>query len=297
MKRVGILSIGEMGYHWARLLSSHGMEALTYAEGRSEITQKRAANAGVRLVPSLRNLLGEADLVVSLVVPSAAKRVAAGVARALTKLGKKDLLYLDANAISPMTAGVIQRGLSPSQAVFVDGCIIGSAARLAQGTVIYLSGPQAGSLEELAQYGFSIRILGPEIGQASAFKIVYAGLTKGLQGLLVELLIGARKFGLLSEILRQYDESFPGLPAKVGQSIVGLRVHAGRRAEEMAELSRTFRHNGLHAVMAPATGKLLRSIASLDAGTASETGEREGTLLETLELFFERGLLQEKGSG
>ena len=52
MKRVGILSIGEMGYHWARLLSGHGIEVLTYAKGRSEITQKRAANAGVRLVPS-----------------------------------------------------------------------------------------------------------------------------------------------------------------------------------------------------------------------------------------------------
>lgn len=297
MKRVGILSIGEMGYHWARLLSGHGIEVLTYAQGRSEITQKRAANAGVRLVPSLRNLLGEADLVVSLVVPSAAKRVAAGVARALTKLGKRDLFYLDANAISPMTAGAIQRVLSPSQAVFIDGCIIGSAARLAQGTVIYLCGPRAERLEELTQYGFSIRILGPEIGQASAFKIVYAGLTKGLQGLFVELLIGARKFGLLSEILRQYDESFPGLPAKVGQSIVGLGVHAGRRAEEMAELSQTFRHNGLRAVMAPATGKLLRSIASLNAGTASETGEREGTLLETLELFFHKGLLREEGSG
>jgi L-threonate 2-dehydrogenase len=137
-------------------------------------------------------------------------------------------------------------------------------------------------------------VLGAGVGQASAFKVVYAGLTKGLQGLFVELLIGARRFGLLAEITRQYEESFPGLLAKVTPSIVGLKVHAGRRAEEMAELSQTYRHNGLRAVMAPATRKLLEKIAALDAGTASATGGREGALLETLELLFDKGLLQDR---
>lgn len=74
-----------------------------------------------------------------------------------------------------------------------------------------------------------------------------------------------------------------------------MPVHAGRRAEEMGELSRTFRHHGLKAVMVPASTKVLNSIAALNAGTASETGTREGDLLETLELFFQRGLLQGKG--
>ena len=34
-KRVAILSIGEMGYHWARLLTEHGVEVLTASEGRT----------------------------------------------------------------------------------------------------------------------------------------------------------------------------------------------------------------------------------------------------------------------
>ncbi|MEK6613268.1 MAG: DUF1932 domain-containing protein [Candidatus Binatota bacterium] len=293
-QRVGILSIGEMGYHWARLLASHGVEVLTYTKGRSEVTRKRAENAGARSVPSMARLVSQSDLVVSVVVPSGAKRVAAKVAKALVKAGRKDLLFLDANATSPMTAREIERLLSPASANFVDGCIIGSAAKVGKGTVVYASGPQAARIRALEESGFSIRVLGPEIGQASAFKIVYAGLTKGLQGLFVELLIGARKFGLLDEILKQYEESFPGLVGKVASSIAALPVHAGRRAEEMDELNRTFRHHGLKAIMAPATQKVLKSIASLDAGTASETGEREGNLLETLELFFHRGLLQKK---
>lgn len=293
-QRIGILSIGEMGYHWARLLASHGVEVLTYGKGRSEVTRKRAENAGVRFVPSLARLVSESDLVVCVVVPSAAKRVAAKVAKALIKVERKNLLYLDANAISPMTAREIEQHLFPASANFVDGCIIGSAAKMGQGTIVYVSGPQAALIQALEQFGFSVRLLGPEIAQASAFKIVYAGLTKGLQGLFVELLIGARKFGLLDEILKQYEESFPGLPGKVGQSIAALPVHAGRRAEEMKELIQTFAHYGLKAVMAPATEKVLKSIAALEAGKASETGERKGDLLETTELFFQRGLLQKK---
>jgi hypothetical protein len=130
------------------------------------------------------------------------------------------------------------------------------------------------------------------VAQASAFKVVYAGLTKGLQGLFVELLMGARAFGLLDEILKRYEESFPGLLDKVTSSIVGLRIHAGRRAEEMDELKRTFNHHRMKSFMAPAAQKVLQAIAALDVSKPSDSGAREGELLETLELFFGKGLLQ-----
>jgi hypothetical protein len=278
-------------------LKEHGVEVLTSPRGRSELTQKRAANAGVKSV-SLGRLVADADLIVSIVVPSAARKIAAQVGKALAKAGRKDCLYLDANAISPMTADAVAAALAPAEAAFVDGCIIGSATKLARASV-YVSGPRAEDLRGLAGCGLRIEVLGGKIGQASAFKIVYAGLTKGLQGLVTELLLGARKFDLLQEIMRRYEESFPGLVGKVGGSIAALPVHAGRRAEEMRELRQTFRHHGLEAVIAPATAKILDQIAALDCGKPSETGGREGDLLETLELFFERGLLQkgESNSG
>lgn len=296
-QRVGILSIGEMGYHWAKLLTGRGVEVLTHSGGRSEVTRKRAENIGVKSVASLERLVQEAELIVSVVVPFAAKRVASKVAKAVSKIGRRDLLYVDANAISPMTADEIAGVLTQSGVNFIDGCIIGSAAKMDRGAVVYVSGPQAGRIQELESCGFSVRVLGPAISQASAFKVVYAGLTKGLQGLFVELLMGARKFGLLDEIVQRYNESFPDLLNRVGQSIVGLRIHAGRRAEEMDELKRTFNHYGMTAIMAPATQKVLKSIAALEAGTASDTGAREGDLLGTLELFFQKGLLQKERVG
>lgn len=291
-QKIGILSIGEMGYHWARLLTSHGVEVLTYDKDRGEVTRKRAENAGVKSLPSMAQLAEKSDLIVSIVVPFAAKRVAAKVAKAVAKTGRKDLLFLDANAISPMTAEEIATVLAGSGVNFVDGCIIGSAAKMGRGSMLYVSGPQPTRLQELESFSIPVKVLGAKTSQASAFKVVYAGLTKGLQGLFVELLMGARRFGLLDEILARYEESFPGLLDKVAGSIVGLRIHARRRAEEMDELKRTFNHHDMKSFMAPAVQKVLESIAELKIAEASKDGGREGDLLSTLELFFQHGLLQ-----
>ncbi|MGZ9156942.1 MAG: NAD(P)-binding domain-containing protein, partial [Candidatus Binatia bacterium] len=181
--KIGIMSIGEMGFHWAKLLKSHGVEVLTYDKDRGEVSRKRAENAGVVSVASMNALVKEAELIVSIVVPSAAKKVATQVAKAALKSGRKDLLYCDANAISPMTADAIAKVLTPAGVNFVDGCIIGSAAKMGKGTIVYLSGPQAERLRGLEACNIPLKLLGSGTNQASAFKVVYAGLTKGFQGL------------------------------------------------------------------------------------------------------------------
>lgn len=291
-RTIGILSIGEMGFHWAKLLKSYDVDVLTYDKDRGEVSRKRGQNAGAKSTASMAELVQNSELIVSIVVPSAAKRVAEAVAAAVKESGRKDLLFLDANAISPMTADEIAAVLEPAGVHFVDGCIIGSAARMGKGTIVYVSGEQASRISALDEFQIPVKVLGPKTNQASAFKIVYAGLTKGLQGLFCELFMGARRFGLLKELTEQYEESFPGLIDKVASSIVGLRIHAGRRAEEMDELKRTFQRHGLDSFMAPAAQKVLEAIATLDTGKASESGARQGDLQETLELFYEKGLLR-----
>lgn len=297
LQKIGIMSIGEMGFHWAKLLKSHGVEVLTYDRDRAEVSRKRAENASVKSLDSMNELVQQAELIVSIVVPSAATKVAAKVSEAVSSTGRKGLIFLDANAISPMTADEIAKILKPSGVNFVDGCIIGSAAKMGKGSIVYVSGADAARMRDLEAFQIPIKILGDKTNQASAFKVVYAGLTKGLQGLFCELLMGARRFGLLDEIRAQYEESFPGLLDKVAPSIIGLRIHAGRRAEEMDELKRTFNAQGLDSFMAPAAQQVLQAIAALKSGEASASGARQGDLAETLELFYQRGLLQLNSSG
>ena len=291
-KKIGIMSIGEMGFHWAKLLKQHGVEVLTYDKDRGEVSRKRGQNAGVTSVASMADLVQQAELIVSIVVPFAAPKVAANVAEAVRKTGRKGLLYLDANAISPMSADEIAKTLAPAGVNYVDGCIIGGASKMGKGTLVYVSGPDAERLRALETFKIPVKVLGAGVNQASAFKVVYAGLTKGLQGLFCELLMGARQYGLLNELRAQWEESYPGLLDKVSNSIVGLRSHAGRRAEEMDELKRTFKVQGLNSYMAPGAQKVLEAIAALNVGKTSDSGGREGDLDETLELFYQKGLLR-----
>jgi hypothetical protein len=96
----------------------------------------------------------------------------------------------------------------------------------------------------------------------------------------------------MNEIRAQYEESFPGLLDKVSSSSVGLRTHAARRAEEMDELKRTFDHHGMKSFMAPSVQKVLEAVAALDVRQESDNGARQGDLMEALELFYKKGLLQ-----
>ena len=105
-------------------------------------------------------------------------------------------------------------------------------------------------------------------------------------------MIGAKSLNLLDQLIACYEERFPGLVSNVGRSIAALPVHAGSRAEEMDELEQTFQHYGLKSEMAPATRKVLNAIAALNIGKASEDGTRRGTLVETLQMFVDNGLLK-----
>ena len=160
-RTIGILSIGEMGFHWAKLLKSHQVDVLTYDKDRGEVSRKRGQNAGVRASGSMADLVRECELIVSIVVPSAAKRVAEAVGAAVKESGRKDLLFLDANAISPMTADEIAAVLGPAGVHFVDGCIIGSAAKMGKGTIVYVSGEQASRLTALERCDIPVKVLGP----------------------------------------------------------------------------------------------------------------------------------------
>jgi 3-hydroxyisobutyrate dehydrogenase-like beta-hydroxyacid dehydrogenase len=290
-KRVAILSIGEMGYHWARVLGEHGVKVVTFAEDRSAATRERARRIGVEFAPSMEDLVSGVDLMVSIVVPSAAKEVAERAALALNRSNRSGLLYIDANAVSPMTAESLGRALTPARAHYIDGCIIGGAAKMDQGTVVYVSGPEANRASALNESGLCVKVLGPGATQASAFKVIHAGLSKGLAGLFTELLVGASALGLLEETLKDYDQNYPGLLKKISNSIGSLPLHAKRRSEEMVELGETFAYYGIIPVVVPAVEKILSSIADLDTGGAES---RRQPLVETIQLFSDNGLLRAK---
>lgn len=287
LKTIGIISPGEMGHNIALVLKKHGLDVVTCLQGRSPRTQRFAKAGGVTDLPNLQAVVEASDLILSVVVPSAALPVGRSLAKAINSV-KKPVLVADANAISPMTSTAIDKVITTAGGRYLDVCIIGSAQRLEKGATFYASGDYAEEFTALQEFGLTIKVLGNQIGQASAFKMVYAGLTKGLSSLSVELLLTAHSLGLFDQIMERYRLSYPEVADFMAHILPDLPWRAARRSQEMEELSATIKFSGLSPVMARASGKVLKRIGELTQRSRWEE-LREGQLnfRDTIEKMYQ----------
>src|SRR5205814_2114112 len=76
LKRIGLMSPGDMGQAVAIRLKELGFEVSTALEGRSPRTRKLAAEAGLTDRGDLKTLLESSDLVLSIVDPGSAMTLA-----------------------------------------------------------------------------------------------------------------------------------------------------------------------------------------------------------------------------
>lgn len=269
-RTIGILGIGEMGSAVGRALAEGGARVLTCIEGRSEASRRRADEAGLGLAPTLDQLVGQIDLFVSVVPPLAAEPLAADVASAADRTGAR-FLYCDANSIGPSTARRIEATIQAAGSRFVDGSIIGGAGSLRRNATVYLSGADAPEVAELLD-PLRTSIVGSDAGQASALKVLYAGMTKGLSALGTELMAGAERLGIRDLLLEKYAGTHPDVARFLNGNLPELPPRARRRAEEMLELTRTLEELDLPAHMASAAQATLDGLADRyeDAPTATD---------------------------
>ncbi len=113
----------------------------------------------------------------------------------------------------------------------------------------------------LKDFGLDVRPAGGSIGDASALKLCYAALTKGISGLFIELTVAASAYGvhevLETEMLESqkalYERLAAGMPAAFGK--------AHRFAGEMREMATAFAACGLPADIFEGLGELYDVVA------------------------------------
>src|SRR3990172_1090626 len=220
-----------MGEQWARVLSSHGVRICTCSNGRSPRTLEAVQRCGASQMENVEDLVKASDLIVSLVPGGASLDVAGRVAQAIESTGK-NALFLEANAISPARAQEIAALVIQAGGDCIDGGVIGAASQLTQGTFTVLSGPRASELETLGSLGLSVEVVGDKVGQASALKMLNIGLFHGLTTLMLELLFGARRLGILPQALTLYSRRLPELFERLPPLVKNTPRQAERRAHE-----------------------------------------------------------------
>ena len=241
--KVGIMSAGDMGGGIGEVLQAHGLEVYTCLAGRSELTRRRALEAGFKDAPDFEALVSEVDLFISVLVPSEATALAETVAAAMQRTGATPV-YADCNAIAPQTVRSIEGIVRQAGAEFIDAGIIGGPPRAGYSPRIHCSGPDTGIFEELRDRGLDVRRVGPQIGQASGLKMVYAASTKGTTALWTELLAAAKALGLLESLREELGEN-NNVFRQAQNSIPNMPNRARRWVGEMEEIAATFGALGL----------------------------------------------------
>lgn len=287
-KTVGILSPGDMGHTVGDVLHQNGLRVVTCLEGRSQRTRELSNKADIIALPSYQQLISEADLILSIMVPAQATSAAHTVADVMQKV-ETDLTYVDCNAISPQTVRNIGDTITSVGGNFVDASIIGPPPRKPGTTRFYASGPQLNAFTELNQYGLDVRALGDEIGLASAIKMCYASLTKGLTALCTELLTAAELLGVSDALTKEFQLSQSTLYDRMERGLPGMPTKAKRWIGEMEEISDTFADVGLTPNILTGAADMYRLVSSTHlADLSPEARDQFPTLGELISTLAEQ---------
>ena len=282
---IGILSPGDMGHTVGDVLRQNGARVITCLEGRSARTRALAEKAGIIDVPTYRQLVTESDLVLSIMVPAQAMSAAAAVADALRGIDTP-LTYADCNAIAPQTVRTLGEVLTSAGGTFVDASIIGPPPRTAGATRFYASGLELETFLMLNRYGLDVRPLGDEIGLASAMKMCYASLTKGLTALCTELLTAAEVLGVSDALTAEFRLSQSALFERMEKGLPSMPPKAKRWIGEMEEISATFEHVGLTPKILAGAADMYRLVGETHlANLPPEARDRFPTLAELIAIL------------
>lgn len=206
-----------------------GNRVVTALAGRSADTADRARAAGLELLTDVDAVVAASDLVLSIVPPGRARDAARALAGAR--------LLVEANAVSPATVCDL-----PGEVV--DGSISGGPPGPDDDprTRLYLSGPRAEEVAAVPAPWIDVRVVGPEVGTASAIKMCTASYCKGRMALAAQALITAQAHGVTELVLDDLADLLPG-PRGVALSA----RKAWRFVDEMREIAAAQEAAGLPA--------------------------------------------------
>ena len=280
IETVAVVAPGDMGHSVAEVLRRGGLRVVTTLAGRGPDSVARANRAGMVALANLQAVVHEADAFLSILPPSRALDLAGEVAAAI-KTARKSLLFVDCNAVSPGTVKAIGAVISAAGGRFVDAGIIGLPPKPGGAQPrFHASGPDAPAFAELSRHGLDIRVIGDEIGQASALKMCFAAMSKGVTALATEAFTAADILGVADSLRAEMSSSLPALLDFASRSIPAMPPKAYRWTGEMEEIAQTFASVGLPPAMLQGAADVYRFVGQSPLGAERTEARTQGSTLE-----------------
>jgi len=283
--RVALIGYGEVGRVLGCALRDHGLASLSTFDRlfddptRRDAMRQRARDDGVLPAATAATAVADADLVICAVTADqttiAARSVVAGL--------RAGAFYVDVNSASPQTKCDCAALIDAAGGRYVEMAVMTSVPPYGIRVPMLSGGPHAAAAAPLlATLGFRVEPASDELGVASAIKMCRSVIVKGMEAIVIESFLTARRYGVERQVLASLAETFPGLDWEKSGDYFFQRVvaHGRRRAEEMRESAATVREAGLEPFMASAIADRQAWMAALAAAgvfadAPRDTGWRE----------------------
>ena len=270
----------------ARRLSGTGIELYAYVRHRddsaaTDARHARIRSAGVHLCPTIAVAVGAAEVVIAAVPAAAASEVVEVCARYLGP----GQLYVDPSSSLPEVKRDAADRVAQAGSEYADVAVLGTVVTVGARVPMLASGSGAQRWgEEASAAGLDVTVLDGPPGAAAIVKLLRSVFMKGRDALVVELVLAARRHGVLDAVLSSIGGAGEQVPfASLAERVMcSLAVYAERRADELADAAHLLREAGVDPVMTRAGEARLRRLA--DSGLRDRFGgERPRELSEVLD--------------
>jgi 3-hydroxyisobutyrate dehydrogenase-like beta-hydroxyacid dehydrogenase len=255
--RVALVGFGEAGSTFARAPGWRGE-----TRGWDVLPERRAmmSACGVETAGTPAEALRDRAFVLSLVTADQAL----AAAKAYAPLLPEGALWCDMNSVAPDTKREAAAAVEAAGGRYVDVAVMAPVEK-GLAVPLLISGTHAIAAQPLlASLGFTnIRVVGEEVGRASAIKMIRSVMVKGLEALSSECAAAAEAAGVFDEVMASLDasEKAADWAEKVAYNRERMATHGARRAAEMEESAKTLLGLGVEPVMTRGTVRLQREAA------------------------------------
>lgn len=264
---ISLIGYGEAGSTFARAGGWGEAADGTGGNARAGVWDVRperlalAAQDGLMGARDAQEALAGRAMVLSLVTADSALPAAQDYAAFLPK----GAIWADCNSVAPGTKREAAAAIEAAGGCYVDVAVLAPVDPARLNVPLLLAGREAGRAEAmLREAGFAnIRIVGDEVGRASAIKMIRSVMVKGIEALTAEMMMAAQEAGVVDEVLSSLDASEKAWPwaKRAAYNIERMVTHGVRRAAEMEESAKTLTGLGIEPMMTNGTVLRQRDMA------------------------------------
>ena len=264
-QRIGFIGFGEVGRTFSKEMRARGAEVYYY-----DIVDKKPEE-GIGFLP-LPALIQTCDIILSTV----ATHIAAEIAQKVVSFLNSEKTYADMNSTSPSIKIRISEIVRPSHASFIEGAILSAIGEAGARASILVSGKEAEAFSRVMnRFGLvNVKHLSSHIGDASRVKMIRSIFSKGVECLLLEMLIAGKRAGVADYVWKDIVDFMTGHAFdKVAENWIKTHPMAcERRYHEMLQVMETLEEVNVPPTMTQGTKDFF--LRSFEMGLGSQFSEK-----------------------